>query len=548
MSSQFRDIRALFSLFDPDHLRKRTELLRKMGEKELSLNNGLIKFYDDLLFIHAHPANAIEERLAWKNLRRIEQFLRKYKSIMPPVLENSGLPFTAHTSKFSWELLCWLSEREDIKMVADFTHTGDVAPAEIIRPLLPSTLRYEHGFEADWQELFDNLKFLEPDPLKKILLLFQTNQMSPLVRDLLFGQLDLYTSIYPKTAGFSKMHNCIEIPQRFYHNEILKKYDFTGWLEKKLPPAEHLNAELRESVASKIKISLALLLRETDPSTFIDLSSLHLFHLERGISVAIYGMVSERQLPYESYIGFTLFKNGYPAAYGGAWVFGRRAKFGINIFETFRGGESGMFFTQILRVYARCFEIDHFEIESYQFGADNPEGIVSGAYWFYYKHGFRSTDKKLAAIAEKEAEKIQRNKSYRTSLKILEEFTKSNMELLLKGISRPDVTLWTSATRRLLQKKGVENTLSPFRYQNPAQSKQNSVKEQYQSQSVSRDEWSLLVLSGPPFNHLKSEKIDRIIEFRNHDMLGYQRELRDMIDTATKAGNTQPDERNRQIN
>ncbi|MEZ5067008.1 MAG: hypothetical protein R2847_00220 [Bacteroidia bacterium] len=51
--------------------------------------------------------------------------------------------------------------------------------------------------------------------------------------------------------------------------------------------------------------------------------------------------------------------------------FGRRALFGINIFDWFRGGESGYVFCQLLRVYRQYFGIDDFEVEPYQYGQDN---------------------------------------------------------------------------------------------------------------------------------------------------------------------------------
>lgn len=89
----------------------------------------------------------------------------------------------------------------------------------------------------------------------------------------------------------------------------------------------------------------------------MDERSFSLYELERGVTVAIYGMIPERQLPLESYVGFTLFKNGLPAAYGGAWIFGEYANFGINIFESFRGGESGYMMCQLLRVYKQVFNI-----------------------------------------------------------------------------------------------------------------------------------------------------------------------------------------------
>jgi hypothetical protein len=163
----------------------------------------------------------------------------------------------------------------------------------------------------------------------------------------------------------------------------------------------------------------------------MDESSIRYYQLERGISIAIYGMTADRQLPLESYIGYTLFKNGYPAAYGGGWVFGKRANFGINIFEWFRGGESGYMMCQLLRVYRQVFDVDYFEVEPYQYGLDNPEGIASGAFWFYYRFGFRPLDATLRKLADTEFKKISVQQNYRSSEKVLLRFTESNIALNL---------------------------------------------------------------------------------------------------------------------
>lgn len=156
---------------------------------------------------------------------------------------------------------------------------------------------------------------------------------------------------------------------------------------------------------------MALTDRETDPITYMDTNQVWLYEMNRGISIAIYGMYPDRQLPLQSYIGYTLFKNGIPAAYGGAWLFGKRADFGINIFEPFRGGESGYIMCELLRLYRSVFNISYFEVEPYQYGLDNPDGIATGAFWFYYRFGFRPLSKELAKIAAAEYSKISTDKN-----------------------------------------------------------------------------------------------------------------------------------------
>jgi hypothetical protein len=182
-----------------------------------------------------------------------------------------------------------------------------------------------------------------------------------------------------------------------------------------------------------LRTTFVLTSRETDPGTYLDERALTVVDLERGLTVAVYGMVPARQLPLESYVGFTLFKNGLAAAYGGAWLLGPRAGFGMNIFEPYRGGESGFMMCQVLRVYRQLFGVSFFEVDAHQFGLDNPDGIATGAFWFYYRYGFRPLDAALARLAERERAKIQRTSGYRSSEKTLLRFTGSNVALNFGG-------------------------------------------------------------------------------------------------------------------
>jgi hypothetical protein len=177
--------------------------------------------------------------------------------------------------------------------------------------------------------------------------------------------------------------------------------------------------------------------RETDPVTYCNEDGLLFYELEHGLSIALFSMLPERRLPLESYIGFMMFKNGYPMAYGGGWVFGKRSLLGINIFEAFRGGESAFVFAQLLRTYKNAFSADYFEVEPYQFGKDNPEGLQSGAFWFYYRFGFRPVDEQLNKLATGEFQRIQTDKKYRSSIATLKLFTKSNVCVNFSGTEKP---------------------------------------------------------------------------------------------------------------
>jgi hypothetical protein len=197
----------------------------------------------------------------------------------------------------------------------------------------------------------------------------------------------------------------------------------------KLPKEKKLSAKEHEEILSVSRVALVLLSRETDPISYCAPNGIKVFELEHGLTITLFSIDAQWRLPMESYIGFMIFKNGYPMSYGGAWLFGKRSLIGINIFEAFRGGESAFVFAQLLRTYRQAFGAEQFEVEPYQFGKNNPEGLKSGAFWFYHRFGFRPVNEKLFKLSEEEHQKITSTKGYRSSIEVLKEFTKSNLRV-----------------------------------------------------------------------------------------------------------------------
>jgi hypothetical protein len=323
---------------------------------------------------------------------------------------------------------------------------------EIMYMTLPNTEKHIAASGMDNDELLHALMVPEKARLNFIIDEFSRLDELPQVKDTLFDQLGMYVQVFLKESNLSKPFNRLPIDQLFFHNELLARFDHESLIRSPLPEPVKLNKKQRDQFILVVKNTMLLTARETDPATYMQHDSFRLYALERGISVAIYGMEGSRQLPLESYVGYTVFKNGLPVSYGGAWIFGERANFGINIFEAFRKGESGYIFTQLLRLYKNAFGVSYFEVEPYQYGLDNPEGITSGAFWFYYKYGFRPVDKGLYKKAELEAAKIKKKKGYRTSHKTLIEFTDSNIGLKLGRKTPPSVPSVTSKITRMIHR------------------------------------------------------------------------------------------------
>jgi hypothetical protein len=220
--------------------------------------------------------------------------------------------------------------------------------------------------------------------------------------------------------------------KNFYHKTELRKHPGTkGLIDKLITKPLKISLGEKKQLVETSRGILCMMLRETDPVTFADEHAVELFDMGRGIDIALYPMVGERRLPFESYIGYTAFKNRLPVAYGGGWIFQQHSKIGVNVFEQYRGGESAYIFCQVLRLYHQHYNVNRFIVEPYQIGKQNMEGLKSGAFWFYYRLGFRPVSNELVSLAGIEFQKIKSGKGYRSPLSVMKKLADSNMELIL---------------------------------------------------------------------------------------------------------------------
>jgi hypothetical protein len=411
---------------------QKIKLLKALMGCKLSNDNSLQEYHDLLLFMIAHPE---DKRVLWfaeLELKRISDHLNIPRNGKHEVFADSGLPHTTMITRYSHDLLSWM-QNAGYRMHLDSFEEDGTELNELLKLTLPSIIRDETTAGLTNEELLDRLKIKPEDQLTFLLNEFSKLNHLPYIKDQLWQSMKVFVNIQFDKPLFSKSYNRFSLAPVFYHSNLLKKFNHKNLLNEPLPQPARLTKKQEADLVAVIRNSMIQTLRETDTSTYMDESSLRYFMLDRGISVAIYGMKFNRQLPLQSYIGYTLFKNGFPAAYGGSWIYGRSAKFGLNVFDALRGGESGLIMCELLRVYMQTFDLNYVEVDAFQFGKDNMDGIRSGAYWFYYRYGFRSLDRALKQLAKKESEKIKTKAGYRSSEKTLLALAESNIALKLNG-------------------------------------------------------------------------------------------------------------------
>jgi hypothetical protein len=215
--------------------------------------------------------------------------------------------------------------------------------------------------------------------------------------------------------------------------------------------------------------SLAVRYRETWHFNFANPKEVYVADVGEGVSVAIFGLLPEHRFPLECTMGYLVLSNGVPIGYGGSSILFRQVNTGVNIFDDFRGSEAAYLWTQVMRVYHSLTGCTRFIANPYQFGGDNSEALKSGAFWFYYRLGYRPVEPAIRQLAQREAARIRRNHLHRSNLKTLRKLASCDMHLTLPGAKASEFfderwfeTVSMLATRSLAESGRNSSRLAPI--------------------------------------------------------------------------------------
>jgi hypothetical protein len=152
----------------------------------------------------------------------------------------------------------------------------------------------------------------------------------------------------------------------------------------------------------------------------------------RGAQLAWLGLQPAYRLPLRAHYGYLLLKNGVPVGYGDVSLFLEQAEVAFNVFETFRQGESAFLLVRLCAFLFQRLGARVFRLSPYQLGQENEEALASGAFWFYYRLGFRPGRPDLARLAAAERQRIRRHPGHRSSRATLARLAEGGMALAVR--------------------------------------------------------------------------------------------------------------------
>ena len=426
-----------------DGVRKRG-LLRLACERALTDADALVAYHDVLLFILAYPEDAAMRRTALRELARVADAARNIAVAGPArsraTLRGSGIAWSEITIAFSHAIAQWAAARYPGAIEIDSFGERAGLLAEWLRHGLPP-LEFElvaSGEDAPERLVDEAVGGWRRSRLAWLLAQLERLRCDGALRETLFDSLELFLTLRPHDLPISRTFaRGLRAPPFYHRAPLLRAVDLASAMAQPLPPERRLSQRERMQLVDAARGVLATLGRETDPIAHADAKRVRYVPMTRGLAIALYSAAPPWRNPLDSHIGYLLFKNAVPIAYGGGWPFLGTCKIGINIFAAFRGGESACAMAAVLRVYAQMFAVERFVVEPYQFGAGNREGLESGAFWFYYRLGFRPVDARARALAAEAFERMRQNRADRTPLSTLLRLTRSDLELAVVPDAKP---------------------------------------------------------------------------------------------------------------
>ncbi len=406
---------------------QKLHLLISISRETLKSKKAWQSWYDILLFLLAYPDNKSVYKFASRALEQLEAYIQCHQSVKDKLF-NTGITNTNLCAAFGFEIVKWLKKThpKDIRLSSFEAHDGQIQSIlSVVMPKVESEILQDGN--SDWKTWLKGSLKKGEDLLDRLIAVFDETDVRPEVKDELWNALGINVEInFPE-------HLCLprSLVKPYHHRSLIKKKYFHQPADLKFSQVTISEAEA-ERIIECGRMILVRHLREIDPISFTAAPFVSYYQLPRGLSIALTGMIPERRHPIDSYMGYLVFKNGLPVAYAASWVLFDSARIGLNVFPSYRGGESQYIFEQVLKLHSKVYHLKRFTVDPYQLGKENSDGIRSGAFWVYYHAGFRPLREAQKQLAVAEALNIRSVKNYRSPASVLSKLADSRMELLLQ--------------------------------------------------------------------------------------------------------------------
>ena len=435
-----RELERLKTEFGGTAARRKLALLSGLRRGRLGRAADVVALHEQLCFMRAYPDDAAL-------LRRVDQLLHGFdrRSDLRRCaqrLGDTGIAGTPIHYRFFAPTARWLARRWGDRLSIDWERFANLSQLDELLnhfALWAETPGLDESTEGarEWVE-----RMRGPDETDAV---FLVRSMAGLDA----GE-SLANHVYERLDPPLRLAAGPDTPNRTRPRHVASRVTFqTGPLRTarptlpgaaRRPPHGVRVAPRREATRLVDMAREAMVTRSRDLDVFMfgDARDVRLVDWGDGLAFAVFCATPDRRLLLESVYGMLTLKNGVPIGYVLLSALFGSSEIAYNVFETFRGGESGHVYGAVLATAHLLFGSDTFTIYPYQLGDENDEALQSGAWWFYQKMGFRPRDGAVQRLMRRELATMATRPGHRSTLPTLRRLSRTNLYLDL-GSPRRDV-------------------------------------------------------------------------------------------------------------
>ncbi len=409
---------------------RKVDLLNQLRRVQLRNDDQVLRFHEHLCFLRANPDDQ-EVLTAVTSL--LTSFARRsdLRSLRER-LADSGIAGTDIHYRFFWPTARWITARWPRQLVIDWDEIEDQEPLAAALPLLVRPV------EAIW------LRALKPPPSEALARLagrgtdaaFFVKAVESLpgddfTRERFYDSIGVPLILKAGTTTPSRTKACIPVPKVYFRTEAPQKTRPDLWDEIERPPqsTRMVSQKKGSSLIDLARDAMVTRGRDLDTFAYGDPDDVRLINDSGGLAWAMIGLVPERRPLLRTAYGYLTLRNGVPIGYIQSDALWKCVDLAFNMFTTFRGQEAALVLGRTIAMLHRIFGATSFTLEPYQLGDGNEEGIESGAWWFYYRLGFRPRDRAIRALVNTELERMKRDPGHRSSQATLAKLAKDYLYL-----------------------------------------------------------------------------------------------------------------------
>lgn len=422
--------------YSPDDQKEKCRLLESLERCAIRHAGTLSQLHEVLCFLQAYPDDA---RVLELVDRALEGFGNRVARLGTAArrLHDSGIDGTTLDYPFGYPMARWLSARFPRDTEIAWSRFDDPDRLDETLSLLATAAEGDAFSEGgmgwrQWLRLAKGGRRMSD--LAVVLELFERTGLPEDTRDWLFESIALPILWRPRGPGASRTLTRLPCRRVFFHDRGLDRSarDLVEALRRPLPLVR-ARRDRAQAIIEAARVAMATRQRELHAFSHPNQDDVLVVDAGRGLTLIFIGIEPDFRLPLEGYYAFLVLKNSVPVSYGGGWELFGTLDYAINIFASFRQGESAYLATQLLRAYRRIFNMRTVVVDRYQLGHESTEALRSGSFYFYHRLGFRPRDPGVVRVLAEERAKIAADARYRSPIPVLRRLAAHEVFLTLPG-------------------------------------------------------------------------------------------------------------------